>query len=106
MERKEYIKLAATKAKTLNNGQMIRITANERYFIMRDKDGKLYIGQALNMGIEGETTKGEPFFAGRQEYTQQRTSDNKIIGYWQRFMPTKGEQIAHGYYPGSGYKGV
>jgi hypothetical protein len=104
MERKAYIKIAAEKAKTLGNSQMIRITAEGRYFIMRDADGKLYIGQPLNMGIEGETVKGLPFFAGRQEYEQQSVN-KEIVGYWQRFMPTKGEQIAHGYCPGSGTKG-
>lgn len=100
MERKAYLQLAATKAKNLKPGQMIRITAGEKYFVMRDVDGKLYIGQSFVMQIEGETSATyTPFFEKRPSLPQYRDSDGALMGYWQKFMPNREEASKHGVNP-------
>lgn len=95
MERKAYLQLAAIKAKSLVNNQLIRITPDERYYVYRDNEGRLYIGQCLTFGIKGEETAGAAFFPNREEF-KQINSKGIAIGFWQKFMPNRAEAIAHG----------
>lgn len=98
MERKAYLQLAATKAKTLGNGQVIRITAEGKYYIFRDNNGKLYIGQYFGFNLTGQTPENyTDFFPNRKRVIQVKDSNpNVVLGYWQKYMPTTEEAIKHG----------